>query len=482
MRPLAWLALAALLPGSAAAQEEEQGLDDAARPGQVVTFYGHVFGNGLARPMPANTVFPEGDAQFSTWVQHLCFEDPSSLVATDCEANPQNKLVLFSTAGPVQIHHASDFTYEALHNERGHAKDVHLDVTQEVTATFYAAADYHSYPLLCPNGAGLPPDVPCPNPQWGWDPGIIPGFVVEATLYQATLGEYGQGASEPPPVAESIATAQVVARGATEPTTLQTGLPGSPNVMEFTVDLGRPQVPVLPKENDFFLVFSWYELVAGQKVGVQYMKPWAGELFPVRFTLPVRNPFDVELVIPQILHDKLVVHGVLSTPWGSYDIDLGSVGLELRDSAGRSVELGSVQRYGDYRVAHGAHFTPVNVTWVWDHRADGAGPGAYTATVRGCNFQHSACSETTGGFVLEADGTAGAISIGHSGQRTASEALLRRLAEAAEQAGPDEPVQPAEAGPPEPATQPVPGPPLPLGLALPALLALALRRLRRRGA
>jgi MYXO-CTERM domain-containing protein len=478
MRAPALLLLAVLLPGTALAQDPAPagGAEDAAREAQVITFYGHVFGNGYDSPMPANTIPPTGDALQSTWQDHQCFDDPTGQVASPCDQDPINKLILFATAGPVQVHRARDFNYSALHNERGHAKDVYLDKAKDVTAVFYAAADYFSWPLVCQNGGGLPSDVGCPWPQWGWDPGIIPGFTVEATLYQATLGEYGQGASEPPPIAEAIPTAEVIAHGVVGPQDLKTGLPGSPNVQEFSINLGPPLVDIIPKENDFFLVFNWYELVNGQKVGVEYMKPWSGELFPTRFTLPVRNPFDVELVIPQFLHDKLVVHGVLSTPWGSYDMDLASVGLDIRDSAGQPVRADHLTRFGDYSVAHGAHFTPVNITWVWDYKADGVRPGAFSATVRGCNFQHTACSETPAVFELRADGSPGRVSIGRSGQQTATAGLLARLEEGAAGLG-GEPVGQTQAPPAQgPAPAKTPGPEL--GLVLLGLAGLALARRR----
>jgi hypothetical protein len=488
MRPLAaLLALALLAPLPLAAAQDPQvpdagPTDEATRPAIPITFYGHVFGNTARFPMPANTVPPIGDDPTTFWQDHQCFDDPTGALANSCDEDLINKLILFATAGPVQVHSADRFNYSQLHNERGRAKDVFLDPTQDVEAWFYAAADYFSWPLICRGGAGLPPNVPCPWPQWGWDPGIVPNFVVEATLYHALLGEYGQGASEPPPILEAWQSgeAEVVAHGATEPADLQTGLPGSPNVQEFRVNLGKPQVTMIPKEHDFFIVYSWYELVNGQKVGVEYMKPWAGEQFPVRFTIPVRNPFDVELVVPQFLHDKVVIHGVLSTPWGSYDVDQDTAVLEITDAAGQPVQAPTMVRFGDYQVAHGAHFKPVNFTWVWDHKADGASAGAYKAVVRACNYMNNACAATEAAFALGPGGSPGSVQVGRSGQVTATDALLRDLTSGAALGGAAPPlregVQPASSDPAE-APKQAPG----AGAALAALAALgaALARKRR---
>jgi hypothetical protein len=489
--------LALLLPSMAAAQEPAPALgppagDEASRPAQTITFYGHVFGNGLDGqrgingPMPANTLPPVGDGLFAIWQSDGCgilpVEDPTTAVPVvggefqggpDCDKDPVNKLAIFLTAGPVQVHQFSDFNYTALHNEHGRAKDVYLDTTKDIHAWFYAAADFFSYPLLCQGGLG--PDLACPLPSWGWDPGVIPNFVVEATLYTAVLGDYGQGASEPPPIAAGLAGAEVLAKGSVGPVTLQTGLPGSPNAMEFDVNLGKPAQAVVPKDRDLFLVYSWYEQMPTGKMGLSYMKPWAGEQFPVRFQLPVRNPFDVELVIPQFLHSKLLVHGVLSSPWGSYDVDLKTVDIEVRDPADSPVSLEHLVRAGDYSVAHGAHFKPVNVTWVWDYAADRAKPGTYTATVRGCNLQHSSCGSTESRFTINADGSPGDIVVGRSGQVTASEGQLRQITQGSNLTA-NEARVPVVAEPP--AARKAPGPEPLLLAASVALLALAARARR----
>jgi hypothetical protein len=336
------------------------------------------------------------------------------------------------------VHSADDFNYSLLHNEHGRAKDVYLDTGKDIHAWFYAAADYHSWALFCGGGiiVAIPepgPDAPCPLPFWQWDPGIMPGFVVEATLYMASLGDYGQGASDPPPIHDALLAgkAKAIAHGATQPMNLQTGLPGSPNSVEFDVNLGKPTVDVIPKDQDVFLVFSWYENVNGQKMSLAgefapSVKAWAGESFPQRWTLPVKNPFDVELVIPQFVHDKVLVHGVMSSPWGSYDVDVKGVTLTLLDPNGAPIVPEHMTRTGDYSVAHGAHFKPVNLTWVWDYKADKARPGTYKAIVSGCDLE-SLCGTTTATFTIDADGSGGDYTIGRSGQQTASQGQLAAL-------------------------------------------------------
>ncbi|MGQ0536645.1 MAG: hypothetical protein ACT4PT_11295 [Methanobacteriota archaeon] len=150
--------------------------------------------------------------------------------------------------------------------------------------------------------------------------------------------------------------------------------------------------------------------------------------------LPVRNAFDVEMVIPQFLHEKLVLLGVVNTPWGSYDLDPASVKLAIEDSRDNLVETPSLQFIADYSVAHGGHYLPANLTWIWDYKADGLAPGTYTVTVGATNWQGSAQSSTKAKFTINRDGTPGPIEIGRSGQQTASEKDIEEFQKGAENA------------------------------------------------
>jgi hypothetical protein len=475
--------------GSGPSVGDELLAEEKARPTRDVSFYGHVFGLGMNGPQPANTIFPQGDANLGLGSYDWCTDSvalqglpPQPSPWTGCDKDENNKIALFLTAGPVQVHSPDDFAYSLLHNERGRTKDLVLDTTKDVTANLWMSLDYHSWTVgnLVGNDStncivGMPPDIGCPYPYWGWDPAVWPAWVVEAKLYHGTLGDYGQGASDPPPIVEAWRNGglELVAEGTVGPQDVTNGLPGSPNVHDFEVNLGKPQVEVIPKGDDIVLVYNFYSLLNGQKVSVHSWRVWAGELFPARFTLPVKNALDIELVIPQFVHDRALVHTVIASAFGSYDVDVKSVDLQVLDG-NTPVTPQHITRVGDYQVAHGAHFKPVNITWVWDYKADRLKPGTYKTLVTACNFQHSACEQVQGAFTIDANLDPTDIQVGRQGQRTVTEGQLSQIQQGPAGGSLSVNRAPAEVLPTSPAPRATPG--FEALLAAPALLAAVLLR------
>ncbi|HWG92350.1 MAG TPA: hypothetical protein VNZ52_15995 [Candidatus Thermoplasmatota archaeon] len=421
--------LAPIAAPMAAAQEPAPAAAPApVGPGRVVTFYGHVFGTGLDAPMPANTQLPIGEENYGLGTFAYCtpagnFEElvPTPTGETGCDDDDNNKLVFFSSPGFVDVTNSVEFTtrggYGLLHNERGQTKDIYLDTSGTVEGVIYMTLDFHSWVANngetgCPSVAP-PRDVGCPYPYWGWDPGAYPDYTVKATLYSANLeGDHGSNASEAPPIKAAIdaGTAIKIAEGESTPTTVQNGLPGTPEANEFRVNLGSPLVDKIPRDHSFFMVFSWYSRAGGQQFTTAQWRIWSGEYYPHRFTLPIKNAFEIEQMTAAFVFGKLLVSGSINTPWGSYDINPKATTLTVANKAGVPVDPRSIEAFTDVSVAHGGHYAPANASYVWDYRADKAAPGEYTATLRAANWQGSVTAECKVTFIIgekEADNRGG---------------------------------------------------------------------------
>ncbi|MDX1612176.1 MAG: hypothetical protein R3185_07385 [Candidatus Thermoplasmatota archaeon] len=444
-RPVLIVLLAlTLLPLGAMAQDAGE---EANRETSQVTFYGHVFSHGLGAPMPANTEAPVGESNYGLGSGSEC--SSASPAHEDCETAAFNKLALFSTAGFVDVRDREEFNtngqWQLFHNERGQTKNVVLDTSKPITASAFISWDTHGWAVgLDPYGSNCmhphPPDVPCVYPYWGWDPGVYEDVVVKATLYMANLGEHGASASEAPPIQEAIESgdATLIAEGQWGPDQVMNGLPGAPNVNQFEIDLGPPQVDTIPRDQDFFMVYSTYQETNGQNYMVDGpARWWGGEFFAPTFQLPVKNAFDVEQVIPNFAFGKMAILGVLNTPWGSYDVDPNSLELTIEGPTGE-VSPEHLSRFGSFSVAHGGHYLPINITWIWDYQKEGLTSGDYTITVSAKNFQHSAGASCTATFSLAQDKATGRLvpagsEKGVCGLQSASDTFIDNLEQGATQ-------------------------------------------------
>ncbi len=441
---IACLAIVASVPAGSLAQGSSG--SGSGGGSDTVTFYGHVFGHGMAAPMPSNTEAPIGENNYGLGFIAEC--GPSGTPGgQSCEEDTGKRLALFSTPGFVDVEGPSEWSnaggYSLLHNERGQTQDVKLDKGKNIEATIFMTADFHGWPVSTVNGEGTlcayphPEDVPCVYPYWGWDVGTHPNAVVEATLYHAQLGERGANASDAPPIQEAVADAEVVAQGKWSGEMVN-GLPGTPTANEITVDLGTPQIDTIPKENDWFIVYHWYQEAGGNQYGTHTWRLYAGEFFPPSYTLPVENAFTVERVAPTFAHGQLAIIGVMNTPWGSYDIKPGSVDLTI-DGPNGEITPQKIDRRGSFSVAHGGHYQPINFTWIWDYQAQDLPVGEYTVTVAASNFQGSAAGACTATFTLadrNGEIVAGKVDPGACGAQTLTEERAQQLEQgAAEEAG-----------------------------------------------
>jgi hypothetical protein len=115
-----------------------------------------------------------------------------------------------------------------------------------------------------------------------------------------------------------------------------------------------------------------------------------------RLDFAVMNPIRIEYLHPQFIGDEMVIHTAMNSPWGNYDVaeDAGTYatpgGLTVSvvgPTAAASLErVAFVQRHHD----HFHHQEPVDVTWVWPYRLDGAQDGLYTVRLEVKNDQEQA--------------------------------------------------------------------------------------------
>lgn len=179
------------------------------------------------------------------------------------------------------------------------------------------------------------------------------------------------------------------------------------DVIEFEVDLGIASGDI-PRLAGFVVRVEWFQYAPSDpdEKDKIYQREWnlhTGPEYIPRVLIPLQNPVSVEKVRPQLFDGKIYVHGVFNSPWGSYDVDHGTIGVEIFDESGAPVDATIDAPILRYSVDHDGHFKPVNATFPWDYQADNLPPGTYTVRMTAQNWQHTGTSMKEGTIILAED-------------------------------------------------------------------------------
>lgn len=145
----------------------------------------------------------------------------------------------------------------------------------------------------------------------------------------------------------------------------------------------------------------------------------AGDGHRPRLSLDVLDPLRITHLTPLFLGDGLVVHAGMDSPWGHYDVrgdapEEPPVSLAIEGpTEARSLAL-ALFSATPARSDH--HVRPLEHSWVWPYREDGAADGLYTVRLTVHNDQGTATSTAVATFEV-GTGTVVACTDGPDGPR-----------------------------------------------------------------
>lgn len=307
-----------------------------------------------------------------------------------------NELTLASTAGFVE--YKDDGTNPRVHPEQGITSDVVIDTAVPITGYWYLSADFDEASGFdeFPEGSGSP------------NVGVLPCLTVRMTLETGRYHDAGDV------LAVGETTKHVVSRGGGNET--ETGIPTTDcpgarptdvamlgDATEFKVDL----VPVsndlrIPRAKGFVIHVEWYQFAPDgpdepTKVYMGQTNLRTGEDHLTRVLLPIANAVTIERVTPVAFDGKIYVQVVANSPWGSYDVDPGSIALKLRGADGTEIPMLNVEEpILRYSRDHGGHFEPVTAVFAWDHMLQNLPTGSYEIVASAMNWQHTATATEIG--------------------------------------------------------------------------------------
>lgn len=313
-----------------------------------------------------------------------------------------NTIYGFSTSGPVEYGFIEN-GQPRFHPERGIARDVTMveDVTTyPVSATLYISARN----VIGQNSSAA---------------GIIPYFNMKVTVRDGN--QYGdptdldQGGliMQGHTIAHlSRSAADATIGGQETPDGVPILAPDWAGVHELKIPMTLHSNKILKTEGYNVRIDWWQDVPNGQaedEFSEGFLRLVSDVYHPPRLDFAIMNPVYIEFIHPQVAAGILLIHTAMNSPWGTYDVDLRNVTIEIRDAQGNVVPAALERVISQNAHVHDLHDKPAEVTWLWRFRDEGAKDGTYSIHLSVPNnacTKHTdpaACARATGqaGFVLE---------------------------------------------------------------------------------
>jgi hypothetical protein len=179
-------------------------------------------------------------------------------------------------------------------------------------------------------------------------------------------------------------------------------VPDEAGVVEFRIPL-KLEAARIPRTESYHLRIDWYQNPTGDPaqddaLAEGYMRLVSDATHHPRLEMAILNPVYIEHVHPQVAAGILLVHTAVNSPWGTYDVDVANMTIEV---AGPSTPRELPVVISQNAHIHDRHDEAVEVTYLWRFRDEGAATGDYTIKVRVPNLAGTAVAEATTGFRVE---------------------------------------------------------------------------------
>lgn len=377
--PAAALVLLVALVGASMAGAQGQEIGGAAPPPAdtgytggpiVVPLYAHIYDLLQTAPMNTQPMIALDLARG--------FGLPSASGAPVEGLDTPSSLRFVSTPGLVEYNITED-GFPRMHPERGISYDVLFDTSQSVVGNFFLGVKAT--------------DVPQAGQTTGPEAGVAPGLTVRMTM---RVGDN---------VGADLDAGEIIAQGSTTLDPTQWAVNGAP--IEFIVDMGTPLVDRIPGDEAFNVLVEWYN--AESPTGASFtQRDWVvhtGAEYPNRVEIAVANPLAFYTLKPTPLgDDRISMHAVMNSPFGNYDVDVANITFSVEGpTVPRSIGAPHVVQRS---FEHNHHYAPVELTWVWDYRSEGATPGEYRVRVEAENIQKTASVTKSATFLVPERGRA----------------------------------------------------------------------------
>lgn len=351
------------------------------KPTNTILYF-HIFDTFNAFPIntqaPNTDFFRVGGTNFPTFVE------PNSQTNYDF-----NTVYGFATSGPVEY----DFIENGqprFHPERGIAKNVEIDGGTDIYAYLYLnVRDF----LGNSDGA----------------PNYLPSFTFRLTMREGNVIGPDEQLDTGAKIMEGQLTAHIWdSKGLDIPAppaadNLPTLEPDEDGIVEFKIKMNAEQL-VIPKANAYNLRLDWFQNPTADganddRFAEGYMRLVSDAKHHPRMELAITNPVYIDYIHPEVAAGILLIHTAENSPWGTYDIDVENITIEV---TGPSTPLDLPVVVSQNQHVHNLHDKSAEVTYLWRFRDEGAQEGTYKIHLHVQNMAHTATASQEATFVVEA--------------------------------------------------------------------------------
>lgn len=171
-----------------------------------------------------------------------------------------------------------------------------------------------------------------------FDSTTAPGAGVNAFLDWATYMTDFFGTGNPVPEAPEAGVSQNEPFAGQEINGKMLVVPDSEGIVELQIPMTL-DAEMIPKTEAFNVRIDWYqmeEVFGPDAFATGYIRHHASPGKQPRLEMAIMNPVYVEFLHPQVAAGTLLIHAGVNSPWGTYDVDLENMTLDVVGQASRS--------------------------------------------------------------------------------------------------------------------------------------------------
>ena len=310
-----------------------------------------------------------------------------------------NTMYGYSTSGPVEYNFIEN-GQPRFHPERGIANDIRID-DQAATpcGDVVVPACVHIYVSLRDATGGTSTNF-MPKYTFKVEMRELNVLGDTAALDAAPMIMHGE-------LAYHLASKDFASLNDTVPPgdTVHIRTPNADGVIEYAIPMTIEGTKIT-KSDGYHMHIHWFQDPSPDashqdQAAEGYMRLVMDEKYHPRLDLSIKNPVYIDFIHPEVAAGILLIHSAENSPWGTYDIDVQNITVDVKDADGNHVDAGLQQVTSQNSHVHNLHNKSAEVTYLWRFRDENAKDGTYTITLKVQNVAHTATATDTAQFVLE---------------------------------------------------------------------------------